>query len=210
MGVDHDEQLAIRVVAAEDTSFARQFNSLRLLCAGRAPLSAGDEQNGPQARPLHLVTHTAPTERCPSADARIASKAETPRSRDAGGTQRRSASSEQRATVSRSDPLQFRDDRTALRMVGECRDLGNAAGLWHRRMLEGLVLLFGMVQAAGGEAWWDRPGRGRGARFGISRERGARRGRHQRRRAEPDARGAGFLGRVRSACSTFCTPSWVV
>jgi hypothetical protein len=61
--------------------------------------------------------------------------------------------------VSKSDNLRLRDVRAAFRLIGECRDLGNNPRLWHRRMLEGLVLLFGVVQASGGEAWWDRPGR---------------------------------------------------
>ena len=62
--------------------------------------------------------------------------------------------------MSKSDSLRFRDVRAVFRLIGECRDLGNEPGLWHRRMLEGLALLFGVLQAAGGEAWWERPGRG--------------------------------------------------
>lgn len=61
--------------------------------------------------------------------------------------------------MTNSDRLRLRDVRAAFRLIGECRDLGHDPGLWHRRMLEGLALLFGVVQAAGGEAWWDRPGR---------------------------------------------------
>jgi len=61
--------------------------------------------------------------------------------------------------VSKSDGLRLADLRAVFRLIGDCRDLGNEPGLWHRRMLEGLALLFGVVQAAGGEAWWERPGR---------------------------------------------------
>ena len=61
--------------------------------------------------------------------------------------------------MTRSDSLRFRDVRAIFRLIGECRDLGNDPGLWHRRLLEGLALLFGVVQAAGGELYWERPGR---------------------------------------------------
>jgi hypothetical protein len=59
--------------------------------------------------------------------------------------------------MSKSDSLRLCDVQAVFRLIGDCRDLGNEPGLWHRRMLEGLALLFGVVQAAGGEAWWDRP-----------------------------------------------------
>jgi DNA-binding CsgD family transcriptional regulator len=61
--------------------------------------------------------------------------------------------------VSKSDTLRFSDMRAAFRLIGDCRDLGNEPGRWQRRMLEGLVLLFSVVQATGGEAWWERPGK---------------------------------------------------
>ena len=61
--------------------------------------------------------------------------------------------------MTKSDSLRFRDVRALFRLIGECRDLGNEPRLWHRRMLEGLALLFGVVQATGGEALWERPGR---------------------------------------------------
>ena len=61
--------------------------------------------------------------------------------------------------MSKADSLRFRDIRAAFRLIGECRDLGNEPGLWHRRMLEGLAILFGIVQAAAAEVSWERPGR---------------------------------------------------
>jgi DNA-binding CsgD family transcriptional regulator len=64
-----------------------------------------------------------------------------------------------RNRVTNSDEVRMRDVRAAFRLIGECRDVGHDPGRWHRRMLEGLALQFGVVQAAGGEAWWDRPGR---------------------------------------------------
>ena len=59
--------------------------------------------------------------------------------------------------MSKSDTLRLSDVRAVYRLIGECRDLGNEPGLWHRRMLEGLGLLFGALHAAGGESWWKRP-----------------------------------------------------
>jgi DNA-binding CsgD family transcriptional regulator len=61
--------------------------------------------------------------------------------------------------MSKSGSLRLRDIRAAFRLIGDCRDLGGDTGRWQRRMLEGLVVLFGVVQAAGGEAWWERPGK---------------------------------------------------
>src|SRR5215470_7977376 len=58
--------------------------------------------------------------------------------------------------MSKSDSLRLRDIRAAFGLIGECRDLGREPGLWHRRMLEGLVLLFGVAQAVSCEAWSDR------------------------------------------------------
>jgi DNA-binding CsgD family transcriptional regulator len=60
--------------------------------------------------------------------------------------------------VSKSQNLRLGDVRAAFRLIGDCRDLGHEPGLWHRRMLEGLCGLFGVVQAAGVEARWSRPG----------------------------------------------------
>jgi DNA-binding CsgD family transcriptional regulator len=56
--------------------------------------------------------------------------------------------------MSKAANLRLQDVRDAYRLIGECRDLGRHPGLWYRRMLEGLALLFGVVQASGGEAWW--------------------------------------------------------
>jgi DNA-binding NarL/FixJ family response regulator len=61
--------------------------------------------------------------------------------------------------MSKSDSLLLRDVRAVFRLLGECRDVGREPGLWQRRMLEGLCVIFGVVQAATGEAWWERPGR---------------------------------------------------
>ncbi len=61
--------------------------------------------------------------------------------------------------MSKSDSLRLRDIRAAFRLIGDCRDLGNDPNRWQRRMLEGLLLLFGVVQATAGEAWWERPGK---------------------------------------------------
>ena len=61
--------------------------------------------------------------------------------------------------MSKSDSLRMRDVRDACRLIGDCRDVGKHILVsWYRRMLEGLYVLFGVIQAAGGEALWDRPG----------------------------------------------------
>ena len=59
--------------------------------------------------------------------------------------------------MSKADSLRVGDVRDAYRLIGDCRDLGRNPELWHRRMLRGLAGLFGVVLAAGGEAWWHRP-----------------------------------------------------
>ncbi len=61
--------------------------------------------------------------------------------------------------MTKADSLRVRDVRDAYRLIGDCRDLGRNPSLWYRRMLEGLYVLFGVLQAAGGEGWWDRPTR---------------------------------------------------
>ena len=59
--------------------------------------------------------------------------------------------------MTKSDTLRVQDVRDAYRLIGECRDVGGHPALWHKRMLEGLYRLFGVVLAAGGEGFWDRP-----------------------------------------------------
>jgi DNA-binding CsgD family transcriptional regulator len=56
--------------------------------------------------------------------------------------------------VSKADTLRVRDVRDAYRLIGDCRDVGSHPALWYRRMLEGLYVMFGVLQAAGGEGWW--------------------------------------------------------
>jgi len=60
--------------------------------------------------------------------------------------------------MSKADNLRVQDVRDAYRLIGECRDFGSHPGFWYQRMLEGLSLLFGVVQASGGEAWWQGTG----------------------------------------------------
>src|SRR5262245_59585508 len=64
---------------------------------------------------------------------------------------------ERRARMSKADSLRVGDVRDAYRLIGDCRDLRRNPERWHRRMLEGLAGLFGVLLAAGGEAWWHRP-----------------------------------------------------
>ncbi len=61
--------------------------------------------------------------------------------------------------TTRSNLLRFQDVRDAYRLIGECRDLGRDATLWHRRMLEGLCRLIGAEAATGGGGRWSRPHR---------------------------------------------------
>ena len=60
--------------------------------------------------------------------------------------------------MSKSDCLHPSDVWWAFRLIGDCRDLGNDPRLWHTRMLEGLAIMFGVIHAVAGEAWWPRPG----------------------------------------------------
>ncbi len=50
----------------------------------------------------------------------------------------------------KADALRVSDVRSAYRLLGECRDLGNDPALWQTRMFQGLSQLFG-VAATGGE-----------------------------------------------------------
>jgi DNA-binding CsgD family transcriptional regulator len=51
-----------------------------------------------------------------------------------------------------SGQLRVADVRAALRLVGECRDLGYDPGLWSQHMFEGLCRLTGARAGGGGEA----------------------------------------------------------
>ncbi len=53
--------------------------------------------------------------------------------------------------------LRLGDVRAALRLVGECRDLGYDPALWMRHAFEGLCRLVGARVVLGGEAHWHRP-----------------------------------------------------
>jgi hypothetical protein len=55
--------------------------------------------------------------------------------------------------MTKSDLLRSQDVREAYRLIGDCRDLGSDATLWHRRMLEGLCRLIGVRAATGAEPY---------------------------------------------------------
>ncbi|SRR6266508_3540043 len=59
--------------------------------------------------------------------------------------------------MGKSDLLRVQDVRDAYRLIGECRDLGRDAALWHSRMVQGVHRLIGAPAAAGGEGRWVRP-----------------------------------------------------
>jgi DNA-binding CsgD family transcriptional regulator len=59
--------------------------------------------------------------------------------------------------MARSGHLRVEDVRAALRLVGECRDLGHDPAVWIRHALEGLHGLVGARVVMGGEAHWVRP-----------------------------------------------------
>ena len=56
-----------------------------------------------------------------------------------------------------SNHLRLGEVRAALRVVGECRDLGYDPALWMRHAFEGLCGLIGVRVAMGGEVHWVRP-----------------------------------------------------
>lgn len=90
--------------------------------------------------------------------------------------------------MSRPSTVRSLDPRAALRRGGS-RDRAEVPAFWHRRMLEALALLFGLAQAAGAEAWWDRPGHAARAAsaYGASAEAAADRA--GRLHAHADGRG---------------------
>src|SRR5687767_2885755 len=47
--------------------------------------------------------------------------------------------------------------RAALRVVGECRDLGYDPGLWRRHAAEGVAALLGVRVVTATECRWQRP-----------------------------------------------------
>jgi DNA-binding CsgD family transcriptional regulator len=59
--------------------------------------------------------------------------------------------------LGKSDLLRVQEVRDAYRLIGECRDLGSDATLWHGRMLEGLCRLIGAPVGTGGGGRWIRP-----------------------------------------------------
>jgi DNA-binding CsgD family transcriptional regulator len=59
--------------------------------------------------------------------------------------------------VSKSARLRLGDLREALRLAGECRDLGADPEAWRRHAFRGLTRLIGARAAFGGEIRWRRP-----------------------------------------------------
>ena len=60
--------------------------------------------------------------------------------------------------MAKSGRLRLADVRAALRLVGECRDLGYDPALWLQHACEGACGLFGARVVMGAEAHWPRPG----------------------------------------------------
>ena len=58
--------------------------------------------------------------------------------------------------MTKSDALRLRDVRDALRLLGECRDLGNEPALWFPHLLRGIGLMIGALIVGGGEGRWPR------------------------------------------------------
>jgi DNA-binding CsgD family transcriptional regulator len=56
--------------------------------------------------------------------------------------------------MTKSDTLRLRDVRDALRLIGECRDLGSDPVLWFPHLLDGIRRLLGALHTSGGEGWW--------------------------------------------------------
>jgi DNA-binding CsgD family transcriptional regulator len=59
--------------------------------------------------------------------------------------------------MGKSQLLRLGEVRAALRLVGECRDLGYDPALWMRTACQGLCVLVGARIVMGGEAHWPRP-----------------------------------------------------
>jgi DNA-binding CsgD family transcriptional regulator len=59
--------------------------------------------------------------------------------------------------MAESSHLRLAEVRAALRVVGECRDLGYDPVLWLRHTFEGLQKLVGVRVVMGGEVHWHRP-----------------------------------------------------
>jgi DNA-binding CsgD family transcriptional regulator len=60
--------------------------------------------------------------------------------------------------MAKSGHLRLEDVRAAMRLVGECRDLGYDPALWLRHACAGLCGLFGARVVLAAEARWARPG----------------------------------------------------
>ncbi len=59
--------------------------------------------------------------------------------------------------MGKSSRLRLTDVRAALRVVGECRDLGHDPGEWRRHAAEGLAEILGVRVVTEGECVWHRP-----------------------------------------------------
>src|SRR5689334_5302660 len=60
--------------------------------------------------------------------------------------------------MAKSGRLRLGDVRAALRLVGECRDLGHDPGRWNSHVFAGLCRVVGARAGNGGEVRLDRPG----------------------------------------------------
>jgi DNA-binding CsgD family transcriptional regulator len=56
--------------------------------------------------------------------------------------------------MTKTDTLRLVDVRDALRLIGECRDLGNDPALWFPHLLAGIRCRLGGLQTSGGEGMW--------------------------------------------------------
>ena len=60
--------------------------------------------------------------------------------------------------MTKTDTLRLVDVRDALRLIGECRDLGNDPALWFPHLLAGIRCRLGALHTSGGEGWWSTAG----------------------------------------------------